>query len=161
MRRTAVAGAAVAVAVVAAGATVTSASPSGQRGERVEILRTTTEETSRAFQDFDNSGGISPGDNVVLAADVRRDGRVIGYSLTKGTVTRVIGQRALWNLWAVAAFPDGEITVHGTFDSAAGEGPHRYAITGGTRKYRRARGQVVYRVFENGTRSSAVARIIY
>ena len=161
MRRAAITGAAVAVAVAAIGATVTSASPSGQRGERVEVLRTTSEETSRAFQDLDDSGGVSPGDNIVLASDIHQDGRVIGYNLAKGTVTRVMGQRVLWNLWAVTSLPDGEITVHGVFDSAAGEGPHRYAITGGTRKYRRARGQVVYRVSDNGTRSAAVARIIY
>lgn len=159
MRRTAAVG--VAVAVGLGGAAVTSASSPGQRGDGVEVLRTTSEETSRVFQDLDDSGSPSPGDNIVLAADIRRNGQVIGHNVAKGTVTRVIGQRILWNFWSVTSLPGGEITLHGVFDSAAGAGPHRYAITGGTGKYRRARGQVVYHVSDNGARSTGVTRIIH
>jgi hypothetical protein len=133
LRTIPVLGAALAAAVVTAGA----ASGHGSQHSRVIQLRTT-----QAHQTLIDHApaGFSVDDVIVFSNDLYQGDRKVGKDGGTCTVVRFpAGGSATMYCAGTNSLPDGQITVAGL--AAPGE-PFEFAITGGTGKYRDASGQV-------------------
>jgi len=130
MRRIATVGALGAVAAVAALAMATSGS--GKAAKGAEEIRVLGEITAQHF--IDNPPvGESAGDLVVFTERVSLSGRTIGEITGR---CFLITPPASFQCSALAKLPKGTLTQVAN----VGEGPAKGAITGGTGRFRRARG---------------------
>lgn len=138
MRRALKLSAVVASVLAAATASMAYANASSDHDgvEVIQATRTTVEET---FLDLDHSGGPTLGDQQVFSADFFMDGRKIGFD--GGTCT-LVRTPETYQCVATNSLPRGGFSVQGLLDFSRGEGPYTLAITGGTRAYRLARGEV-------------------
>lgn len=102
-------------------------------------------ESEIALQDFDQDGVLDRGDGAVAEAPLRerRSGQRVGRSFIECTaMTAKVNAprgRGIWACSYVLRLADGQITLRGR--DPAGLGSYRLAVTGGTAKYRDARGQ--------------------
>jgi hypothetical protein len=133
--------AAVALAAVGAGTAVALAPAAGAD----ETLRLTTVATASTDLDL-GEPGPGPGDTQVFLDEVRRDGRVVGGMTGSCTVAVFTEQRLVAACTATLLFDDGSsITTQGAGDEDPQVGPtdFRWAVTGGTGRYRAAEGEFV------------------
>src|SRR5215216_3724833 len=84
--------------------------------------------------------GLSPGDPVVVTEQLASGGRTVGRVDTICTMTHT-PPRARWA--ATAVLPGGDISTAGILVNPTQ--PHTEAITGGTGKFKRARGTATIR----------------
>ncbi|MEU1533251.1 allene oxide cyclase barrel-like domain-containing protein [Streptomyces fagopyri] len=116
-----------------------SASDTGRRiRQHTEIIQVVAKQTRSENVDVGKKG-LSPGDGIVIAEDLYRDGKKIGdhsvvctYILTKPGELQCLGTFAL---------PQGQITSQALLHLPA-TGSVDIAVTGGTGDYRSARGFV-------------------
>jgi hypothetical protein len=133
--------------LAAAGIAVATASGTDTRpgdGKHVEILHLRTVDVAEQFIDLGDPG-FSQGDQNVFTADLFMDDRRVGFDGGTCTVVRIHpdGSSSLQCLGS-NSLPDGQLTVQGLVSTSA-EGelqPFELAITGGTGRYKTARGQV-------------------
>jgi hypothetical protein len=93
------------------------------------------------------ASGLSPGDQIVFATTVSRDGRPEGVAGGSCTVTTVDSyDRFTASCQATARLRGGQITSQALITFRDGlQPPFTLAITGGTRRYRGASGEVEVR----------------
>lgn len=126
----------VAAGVMAAGATSDSDSRDDDGGQ---VIRLTTKQVHQGFVDH-GAPGFSVDDAFVFSNDLYRNGKKVGEDGGTCTVTRIAsGGATTLHCLGTNSLPDGQISVQGL--AAPGE-PFELAITGGTGRYRKARGQV-------------------
>jgi hypothetical protein len=148
MRRTT----ALTAALLAAGAVTlaaTSSPASGDRhggGKRLQVLHVERQAINDRFLDLDASATPSRpapdsiGDQYVFAADFYIGARKVGSDGGSCQLTRL---PLIFHCVATNSFADGDLTVQFLADFTQ-TAPGRFAITGGTRKYRGASGEVTY-----------------
>ncbi|MFD5425993.1 dirigent protein [Streptomyces sp. NPDC127084] len=129
------------VAVAAAPSPETSQSKPSHGKEKVFNL--TTVVTAANFIDVDPTGS-SQGDELVATGNVLQSGNEVGQFDEVCTVTRAEVDGAFtFQCQVTLTLPDGQLTVQGVFPiTETGPGEITLAITGGTGKYRTARGYV-------------------
>ena len=142
MRRTATIGT---LGVIAALALALAASGSGEPAKGAEVIRATGEITSQEFVDSP-PGGESAGDLLVFTEPLFRSGRRIGE--ITGSCT-MITPPARFQCRAIAKLRRGSLVVAANVDEAS-EGRSTGAITGGTGRFRRARGTVTVEPIAEG-----------
>jgi hypothetical protein len=133
--------------VAAAGAS--SSSPGRQSGSderRVVVLRLVASEVASTFLDLGDPD-FSQGDQFVFTNDLLRRGTKVGEDGGLCVVTRLTESgAATFKCVGDNVLPGGQITVQGIVTYGPGEevkeDPYFFAITGGTGKYKNARGQV-------------------
>lgn len=127
----------VAAAVMAAGA----ASGTSSRGDGGgEVIQLTTKQVHQGFVDH-GTPGFSVDDAFVFSNDLYRNGKKVGEDGGTCTVTRIApGGATTLHCLGTNSLPGGQISVQGL--AAPGE-PFELAITGGTGRYNKARGQVI------------------
>ena len=146
MRSTLKLGSALALVVAAAGVTVATASSSGGGGKRSHVLQVTRDAGTDVILDLDHSATPdspapdSVGDEDVFAADFYARGEKVGFD---AGVCKLVRPPALFHCVGTNKFAAGDLTAQFLHDYSQG-GSGRFAITGGTRAYRGARGQVTY-----------------
>jgi hypothetical protein len=126
----------VAAGVMAAGASSASDSRDDRGGQ---VIRLTTKQMHQGFIDH-GTPGFSVDDAFVFSNDLYRNGNKVGEDGGTCTVTRIAsGGATTLHCLGTNSLPGGQISVQGL--AAPGE-PFELAITGGTGRYRNARGQV-------------------
>jgi hypothetical protein len=131
------------LAVLAAAAAVTAAAApadeGSEDGREGRVIHLTTKQVHQGFVDH-GAPGFSVDDEFVFSNDLFQDGEKVGTDGGTCTVTRVeSGGAVTLHCSGTNALPGGQISVQGL--AAPGE-PFELAITGGTGRYRNARGQV-------------------
>lgn len=140
-------GAGVVFLLAVASVTAASAGSSDADNRRsVEVLRLDVKEVDSIFLDL-GVADLSIGDQFAFTNDLHRGGAKIGEDGGLCAVTRLTSAGAsTWHCVGSNALPGGQITVAGIVTYAPGEevkqDPYFLAITGGTGRYRAARGQV-------------------
>jgi hypothetical protein len=131
---------ALAVAFAAAGAmAATAASDDGSQTHEGQIIHLTTKQVHQGFVDH-GAPGFTTDDQFVFSNDLYRNGKKVGEDGGTCTVTRIPDSGApTLHCLGTNSLPGGQISVQGL--TAPGE-PFELAITGGTGRYRDARGQV-------------------
>jgi hypothetical protein len=131
---------ALAVAVATGGAmAATAASDGGSHDEGGQVIHLTTKQVHQGFVDH-GAPGFSTDDQFVFSNDLYRNGAKVGEDGGTCTVTRIADSGATTlHCLGTNSLPGGQISVQGL--AAPGE-PFELAITGGTGRYRDARGQV-------------------
>jgi hypothetical protein len=130
--------AALALLLSAAGVTAAGAASDRQDGGG-QVIRFTTEQVRQVFVDNGESG-FGEGDQIVFSNDLKQDGNKVGEDGGTCTVTRVAASGATTlHCLGTNSLPGGQISVQGF--AAPGE-PFELAVTGGTGRYSKARGQV-------------------
>lgn len=120
----------------AAGVAAASASsPDGPGVQVIHALRTTEDRTQLDL----GASGTSLGDQQVFTARFDANGRTIGFD---GGVCTVVRLPQVYQCVATNALPDGQLTAQALVDFQKAPGPFQFAITGGTDRYRSARGTV-------------------
>ena len=120
-------------------------------GAKGKTLRLTAVQIESTFLDLGTTG-LSQGDQIVFADELRRRGRVVGEDGGTCTVTNLVSYDAFTaNCVVTAELRRGQIAVQGLATFADGE-PLRatLAITGGTGAYRGASGEVRVREVSDG-----------
>ena len=134
--------AAVALAATAATAgamAATAASDDGSHEDGGQVIRLTTKQVHQGFVDH-GASGFSTDDQFVFSNDLYRNGEKVGEDGGTCTVTRIADSGATTlHCLGTNSLPGGQISVQGL---AAPQEPFELAITGGTGRYRNARGQV-------------------
>lgn len=107
-----------------------------------EVVELVARQTQGSFVDVDGSSGPSQGDEFVVSGELFHDTEKVGTYGQVCTLTRVAPADEFDLLCEGSlTFPLGQITAQGRFTvTAAGPGPVNLAITGGTERYRKARG---------------------
>jgi hypothetical protein len=132
------------VAVVAAtgtGATLLATAPAAAD----QTLRLTTIAGQNTDLDL-GEPGFSTGDTQVFVDDVQRGGRSVGSSVGSCTIASLAETRLVVHCVATLRFDDAtSITAQGVNVENPQEGPgsFRWAVTGGTGRYRGAGGELV------------------
>ena len=133
-------GIASALAMVAAGGAVTAAGATSQHDGGGHVIHFTTKQAHQSLIDH-GTPGFGLDDVVVYSNDLYQHGTKIGEDGGTCTVVRVTeGGSATMHCVGNNTLPDGQIAVQGF--AAPGE-PFELGITGGTGRYRTARGQAV------------------
>jgi hypothetical protein len=150
--------------VVAAVALIPAVSPAsangGHKTKRIVLYGQTVQDN---FLDL-GAEGLTLGDRDVFSDDLSetRGGDVIGYDAGECTAVRIDEEfyEATFQCLVTASLPRGQITVQGlvTFTNGEPDSPALLAVTGGTRRYRNATGQVRVR-FLSDTESRLVFRL--
>jgi hypothetical protein len=134
------AGVASALALVAATGVVAAAGATSPPQRRGHVIHVNTKQVHQSLIDH-GTPGFGVDDVVVFSNDLYQDGTKIGEDGGTCTVVRVTESgSALMHCLGTNSLPDGQIAVQGL--AAPGE-PFELAITGGTGRYRSARGQVI------------------
>jgi hypothetical protein len=134
-------GAAAALALTAVSGTVAAQalSDDGSSKDR-EVLRITAKAVQQQFID-EGPAGFSQGDRFVFANDLYRHGQKVGEDGGACTVTRVDATGiATFQCLGSNSLPGGHITAQGLTNSQ--DTREVLAITGGTGRYKAARGEV-------------------
>jgi hypothetical protein len=130
-------------------ATLSLASFAAAKTDNITVLTYTARQVEFHFVDIAPTGGPpSLGDTIVFSNDLFSGGRKVGFD--GGTCTAVRAQHgpAAFQCVATAHLSDGDRTVQGfTLDQPT----NTYAITGGTKRWRNAGGQVVVRAIDQTT----------
>lgn len=124
-----------AAGVMAAGAASDTSSQDDGGGQ---VIRLTTKQVHQGFVDH-GAPGFSVDDAFVFSNDLYKNGEKVGEDGGTCTVTRIASGAATLHCLGTNSLPGGQISVQGL--AAPGE-PFELAITGGTGRYRKARGQV-------------------
>jgi hypothetical protein len=125
-----------AAAVMATGAASDTSSSDDKGGQ---VIHLTTKQVHQGFVD-NGDPGFSADDHFVFSNDLYRDGEKVGEDGGTCTVTRIAaGGATTLHCIGTNTLPGGQISVQGL--AAPGE-PFELAITGGTGRYSKARGQV-------------------
>jgi hypothetical protein len=142
-------GAVLAIAAVAAGGTAYADSPGKSHtwnppSETIRLL----EATETLQPEFADTGapGLSPGDLVVIRDGVLRPGGAPAGTFNQVcTLVKVVGGplTSEYECTGSLALEDGTITLAGPFNPAKAE--QKAAVTGGTDRYRTARGEIAVR----------------
>ena len=137
-----------AVASVAAAAASSSSTgrQTGSDDRRSVVLHLVATEVESTFLDLGDPD-FSQGDQFVFTNDLLRRGTKVGEDGGMCVVTRLTAEgAATFKCVGSNALPGGQITVQGIVTYGPGEEvkeePYFFAITGGTGKYKTARGQV-------------------
>ena len=128
------------VAAATAGAmATTAASDDGSHEQDGQVIRLTTKQVRQGFVDH-GAPGFSTDDQFVFSNDLYSNGEKVGEDGGSCTVTRIADAGATTlHCLGTNSLPGGQISVQGL--AAPGE-PFELAVTGGTGRYRKARGQV-------------------
>jgi hypothetical protein len=120
-------------------------------GAKGKTLRLTAVEIESTFLDLGTTG-LSQGDQIVFADELRRRGRVVGEDGGTCTVTNLVSYDAFAaNCVVTAELQRGQIAVQGLATFREGELLRAtLAITGGTGAYRGASGEVRVREIREG-----------
>jgi hypothetical protein len=133
--------------VAAAAASSSSTAPrSGSDDRKSVVLRLVATEVDSTFIDLGDPD-FSQGDQFVFTNDLLRRGEKVGEDGGMCVVTRLTAAgAATFKCVGSNALPGGQITVQGLVTYGPGEEvkeePYFFAITGGTGRYKTARGQV-------------------
>ncbi len=132
--------------VLAAGAIAVGATSASSDRSSGDVLRLVGKEVSSQFLDL-GEADFSEGDQFVFTNDLLRGDTKVGEDGGWCIVTRLTQEgAATMECHGVNSLPGGLITVQGMVTYAPGEEikaePYHFAITGGTGKYRTARGTV-------------------
>jgi hypothetical protein len=128
-------------------ATATSFGDDDDDSSRSGALRLVAKEV--AFTDVDlGDNGFSQGDQVAFTNDLLSNGTKVGEDGGVCTAVRLTDVSATFQCNGTNALPGGQIAVQGLVTYGPGDeelkqDPYSFAITGGTGKYRAARGEVV------------------
>jgi hypothetical protein len=136
------------LAAVVTGVTIATASSPGDRpgGKREHVLKVTRDAGTGAVLDLDHSatpGKPAPdsmGDENVFSANFYVGDKRVGFD---GGVCKLVRLPAYFQCVATNSFPEGDLMVQFLADFSR-SAPGRFAITGGTRGYRGAQGEVTY-----------------
>lgn len=96
--------------------------------------------------------GPGPGDAQVFRGELRRDGRLIGEEAGSCSIAQFTATRLVVACTSTARFADGSsLTLQGMVVENPQQGPTsaRWAITGGTGRYRSASGELTGRFVPN------------
>jgi hypothetical protein len=150
MRRTLVLSAMLTVLVVATGGAVAASSPdSGRHGGdprdhgRFHVLRVERNASTDVVLDLDHSGSVEAltiGDEIVSTAEFFIGNREVGKD---GVVCTKVRVPEWFQCVATNSFEKGDLTVQFLGDFTSAE-PGHFAITGGTRAYFGAAGEVTF-----------------
>jgi hypothetical protein len=121
-----------AAGVMAAGA---ASNPEGGGGQ---VIRLTTKQVSQVYVDHGTTG-FSEADQFVFSNDLSENGKPVGEDGGTCTVTRIVSGDATLQCLGTNSLPGGQISVEGLIVSGK---PFELAVTGGTGRYSKARGQV-------------------
>jgi hypothetical protein len=122
--------------VMAAGAASDTNSDDGEDGR---VIHLTTKQVHQGFIDH-GAPGLSVDDEFVFSNDLYQNGAKVGEDGGTCAVTRIAsGEAVTLHCVGTNSLQGGQISVQGL--AAPGE-PFELAITGGTGRYRKARGQV-------------------
>jgi hypothetical protein len=127
--------------LIAAGVMATGAASgtSSQDDGGGQVIRLTTKQVHQGFVDH-GAPGFSVDDAFVFSNDLYRNGEKVGEDGGTCTVTRIASSGATTlHCLGTNSLPGGQISVQGL--AAPGE-PFELAVTGGTGRYSKARGQV-------------------
>lgn len=116
-------------------AAASAASPDGPGVQIIHAVRTTEDQTQLDL----GAPGSSLGDQQVFTARFDANGRTIGYD---GGVCTLVRLPQVYQCVATNVLPDGQLTAQALVDFQNAAGPVQFAITGGTDRYRTARGTV-------------------
>ncbi|MGH2538898.1 MAG: allene oxide cyclase barrel-like domain-containing protein [Actinomycetota bacterium] len=147
MRRLVRAGAAVVCVLGIAGASLASAGSRDASDDGTgETIRLRAREVDSVFMDL-GDGGFSLGDQYAFTNDLLRGGSKVGEDGGLCVVTRLTAAGAsTFKCVGSNDLPGGQITVQGLVTygptEEVKEDPYLFAITGGTGRYRTARGEV-------------------
>lgn len=132
----------VAAALLAAAGGTAAGAASNQSSENDgegRVIQLTTKQVHQGYLDH-GAPGFSVDDEFVFSNDLYRDGEKVGKDAGSCTVARIeTGGAATLHCAGTNSLPGGQISVQGL--AAPGE-PFELSITGGTGRYRNARGQV-------------------
>jgi hypothetical protein len=134
--------------------TLSFASFASAKTDNVTVLHLTGQTVEDDFIDVAPTGGPPTlGDMFLGSEDLFRDGRKVGFSGIVCTAVRTQHPPAAFECVITAHLPEGDVTVQGfSFDQPV----NTFAITGGTKRWRNAGGQVVARdVNETTTKITA------
>jgi hypothetical protein len=148
---------ATALAAAGAGVVLTLAPPAGAD----QTLRLTTSNPQNTDLDL-GEPGPSAGDAQVFLDEVHRSGRLVGSSAGVCTLTAMSETRIVVSCATTLTFTDGStLTTHGVSDENPQVGPtsFRWAVTGGTGRYRGAAGEVVGTFVPNSDNVELVIRL--
>jgi hypothetical protein len=129
--------AAMAVILSVAGASIASA---GRQEGGSHVITLTTKTTGFAFVE-NGRPGVNPGDRFVAASDLLRGNRKVGEAGTECTLIRVVGSTSRFECAVTSSLPHGQVTLQSLISlTPGGDRPYTFAVTGGTGRYRTARG---------------------
>jgi hypothetical protein len=149
MRRTLVLSVVLTVVVAVTGIGVAASSPPGSggqrgdRGDRFHVLRVERNAGSSVTLDLDHSGSttaLTIGDEIVETAEFFIGNREVGKD---GVVCTKVRAPEWYQCVATNSFDKGDLTVQFLADFTSAE-PGHLAITGGTRAYFGATGEVTF-----------------
>jgi|1186.fasta_scaffold266144_2 hypothetical protein len=121
------------------GATMVLAAPAAA----APTLRFTTVAQQNTDLDL-GTPGPGAGDVQVTLDDVQRDGHSVGFSTGQCTIAVFTESRLVGACTTTLVLRDGSLTAQGAFEENPQEGPDgfRWAVTGGTGRYRGASGEL-------------------
>ena len=135
------------VSLPAASASSSQVGSSAADDDGVEVIRVIAKIVSEKFLDLDHSGGAPTlGDQFVSNSDLFKDNNKIGF---EGRFCTLVREPGLYQCVGTSSLPRGQLTARGLFDAAQSSG--RVAITGGTRRYRTAHGELRVMQIQAGT----------
>ena len=130
-------------------ATLSFASFASARTDNITVLTYTARQVEFHFVDIAPTGGPpSLGDTIVFSNDLYQGGRKVGFDGGACTAVRTQHHPAAFHCVATAHLSDGDRTVQGF---TLNQPTNTYAITGGTKRWRNAGGQVVVRTINQTT----------
>ena len=130
-------------------ATLSYASFASAKTDNITVLTYTARQVEFHFVDIAPTGGPpSLGDTIVFSNDLYQGGRKVGFDGGTCTAVRTQHHPAAFHCVATAHLSDGDRTVQGFM---LDQPTNTYAITGGTKRWRNAGGQVVVRTINQTT----------
>jgi uncharacterized membrane protein len=127
--------------VVLAGAGVAAASAASSGGQGAQIIHAVRTTEQQETLDL-GQPGTSLGDEQAFTARFEVDGEAVGFDGGTCTLVRL---PQVYQCIATNSLPDGLLTAQGLVDFQQATAPVRFAITGGTERYRTAHGSVSVR----------------
>ncbi len=141
-----------AVASLPASASSSQAGSSAGDEKKVEVIRLTAVTIQETELDL-GEPGESLGDQLIFTEDLFRDGKKVGIDGGVATVVRFEPNVSLTlQFVATVELPKGEITVQGLHTFTEEDEPQKFAITGGTGRYKTAHGVLTVVQTETGAR---------
>jgi hypothetical protein len=139
----------IAALLLAGGVTAVAATHSTNSATRAasseQVIRLVTHNVVSGYLDLGDAN-LSTGDQVPFSNDLYRDGSKVGEDGGWCVLTRIAGGASTYECVGTNSLPDGQLTAQGLVTYGLREpirtDPYFLAITGGTGKYRGARGEV-------------------
>jgi hypothetical protein len=152
MKRVLVLGALTAAVLLTITVVSGGAGTSGRGGKTIHVIEHATTDSVTDI----GASGDSVGDVLTFANDVFDASDSTKVGTDQGYCIRVVAGQS-WECNYTTFLAGGQITVEGPFFDAADS---VFAITGGTGKYRNARGQLELKALEGGTKFDFVFHVI-